>query len=40
MLFAGRKRPASGWEKGNYKATYSVVRDGQVVLKRDLETTL
>jgi hypothetical protein len=40
MLFAGRKRPASGWDKGNYKATYRVERDGQVVLKRDLETTL
>jgi len=31
---AGRKRPAGGWDKGNYKATYIVERDGQVVLKR------
>ena len=40
MLFAGRKRPTSGWDPGNYKATYIVEREGQVVLKRDLETTL
>ena len=40
LLFTGRKRPASGWEQGTYKATYVVERDGQVVLKRDLEFTL
>jgi hypothetical protein len=39
MLFAGRKRPASGWDQGTYKAMYVVKRDGQVVLKRDLELT-
>jgi len=37
MLFAGRKRPASGWDPGTYKATYTVEHDGQVVLKSDLE---
>ena len=40
LLFTGKKRPASGWEQGTYKATYVVERDGQVVLKRDLEFTL
>jgi len=40
MLFAGKKRPASGWDSGSCKATYTVERNGQVVLKRDLETTL
>jgi murein DD-endopeptidase MepM/ murein hydrolase activator NlpD len=40
LLFAGRRRPASGWNPGTYKATYVVERDGQVVLKRDLELTL
>ena len=40
LLFAGRRRPASGWDQGTYKATYVVERDGQVVLKRDLELTL
>ena len=40
LLFAGRKRPATGWDQGTYKATYVVERDGQVVLKRVLELTL
>ncbi|UPJ54656.1 M23 family metallopeptidase [Bradyrhizobium sp. 200] len=40
MLFTGRKRPATGWERGTYKATYVVERDGQVVLKKDMELTL
>jgi hypothetical protein len=37
LLFAGRKRPATGWDRGTYKAMYVVERDGQVVLQRDLE---
>lgn len=40
MLFTGRKRPTSGWDRGTYKATYVVERDGRVVLKKDLELTL
>ena len=40
MLFTGRKRPASGWERGTYKATYVVERDGRVVLRKELELTL
>ena len=40
LLFTGRKRPATGWDQGTYRATYVVERDGQVVLKRDLELTL
>jgi len=40
MLFAGRKRPAAGWDRGTYKATYVVERDGRVVLQKDLELTL
>lgn len=39
MLFAGRKRPANGWEQGTYKATYTVKRNGEVVLKKDFEVT-
>src|SRR5262249_58980799 len=37
MLFAGKKRPPSGWDHGTYKATYTVERDSQVVLQRQLE---
>ncbi len=40
MLFTGAKRPADGWGRGTYKATYVVEREGQVVLKRDLELAL
>jgi hypothetical protein len=40
MLFTGRKRPANGWDRGRYKATYVVERDGQVVLKKELELVL
>ena len=40
MLFTGRKRPATGWDRGTYKATYIVERDGRVVLKKDMELTL
>lgn len=40
MLFTGRKRPASGWDRGTYRATYVVERDGLVVLKKELELTL
>jgi hypothetical protein len=40
MLFAGRKRPANGWDRGAYRATYVVEHDGQVVLKQDLELPL
>jgi hypothetical protein len=40
MLFAGKKRPPGGWERGSYKATYVVERDGQIVLRKDLELML
>ncbi|WP_458758560.1 M23 family metallopeptidase [Afipia sp. TerB] len=40
MLFAGRKKPPNGWDKGTYTATYVVERDEQVVLKRSLELEL
>ncbi|WP_342804333.1 M23 family metallopeptidase [Bradyrhizobium sp. CSA112] len=40
LLFTGKRRPATGWERGTYKAMYVVERDGRVVLQRDLEFTL
>ena len=30
----------AGWDRGTYKATYVVERDGRVVLQKDLELTL
>jgi Peptidase family M23 len=40
MLVAGKRRAATGWERGTYKATYLVERDGRIVLQKDLELTL
>ncbi len=40
ILFAGRRRPDTGWDQGTYKAEYTVERDGQVVLKKLLELTI
>ncbi|WP_225704042.1 M23 family metallopeptidase [Bradyrhizobium cenepequi] len=40
MLFAGKKRPPNGWDHGTYKATYTVERDGKVVLEKRLELAL
>lgn len=34
MAFAGKKRPVDGWQPGNYRATYQVLRDGRVVSER------
>jgi hypothetical protein len=39
LLFAGRRRPPSGWAKGAYQATYTVRRDGRIVLERSFATT-
>jgi murein DD-endopeptidase MepM/ murein hydrolase activator NlpD len=36
MLFAGRKRPAGGWQPGDYMARVTVERGGQIVLERKL----
>ena len=40
LLFTGKKRPANGWDRGTYRATYVVERDGQVVLTKELEHNL
>lgn len=40
MLFAGRKRPPAGWDSGNYRASYRVVRDGTILLEQAFEVSL
>jgi murein DD-endopeptidase MepM/ murein hydrolase activator NlpD len=40
FLYAGRKRPPEGWKPGSYRATYSVRREGAVVLEESFETAL
>lgn len=40
MIFAGSRRPAGGWERGAYKASYSVRHDDKVVLERHFSIEL
>jgi hypothetical protein len=40
MLFAGRKRPKGGWDKGSYTATFIVERDAHVVLRKSFTLVL
>jgi hypothetical protein len=41
LLYAGRGRvPAGGWPAGEYRATYSVVRNGKTVLTNIAKITL
>ena len=40
MVFGGRRRPASGWAKGRYQATYTVSNGAQEVLTRSFALTL
>lgn len=40
LLFAGRKRPPTGWPPGSYAASFAVLRDGKVVLEHSFATTI
>lgn len=40
LLFAGKRRPPSGWTPGTYTAVYIVRREGSVVLQRRFTVTL
>ena len=40
MLFAGARRPASGWQAGSYEASYTLVRDGKTILEDRFELKL
>lgn len=40
MLFAGKKRPPSGWPSGRYKGTVTVAREGRTVASRTDTITL
>ena len=37
VLFGGRTRPSRGWPAGIYRATYRVIRDGQILLERSFK---
>ena len=36
FLFAGKKLPIGGWQTGNYQATFSVLRQGNDVLRQHM----
>lgn len=36
----GRRRPAEGWAPGHYAATYTVARDGVVVVEKDVSAEI
>jgi len=40
MKFVGKRRPADGWPKGAYTATYSILREGRVVTEQTFDVTL
>jgi murein DD-endopeptidase MepM/ murein hydrolase activator NlpD len=40
MVFAGVRRPAAGWPRGQYRGEYVVRRDGQEVLARNFAFSL
>ncbi|WP_428658590.1 M23 family metallopeptidase [Reyranella sp.] len=40
LIFAGRKRPPEGFKPGEYRADYSVVREGKILLQRTFEVSL
>jgi len=40
LVFAGTRKPASGWGKGTYRAKYRVLRDGNAVLERSFDIDL
>jgi hypothetical protein len=37
MLFAGKKRPETGFPPGTYRALYRVIRDGKVAIEQSFE---
>lgn len=40
LLYVGKPRPANGWRPGRYSATYTVKREGGIVLERSLDASL
>ncbi len=40
LVFAGSKKPAGGWDRGTYQASYTVIHEGNVVLERRFDIQL
>lgn len=40
LIFAGSRKPAGGWDRGTYQASYTVLREGRIVLERNFDVHL
>lgn len=40
LIFAGLRKPAAGWDRGTYRANYTVFHDKNVVLERSFDIDL
>ncbi len=40
LVFAGVRKPATGWDKGTYRGQYRVLRNGNAVLERSFDIDL
>ena len=40
MMFVGKRPPGGGWPRGVYRATYTIIHDGTVVVDRSFTTEL
>ncbi|QEL21671.1 M23 family metallopeptidase [Bosea sp. F3-2] len=40
LIFTGLRKPATGWDRGTYRAKYTVSHDGGVVLERSFDIEL
>lgn len=37
LIFAGSRKPAGGWDRGTYQASYAVLNEGKIVLERSFD---
>lgn len=40
LVFAGSRKPAGGWDRGTYRASYTVFNEGNMVLERSFDVHL
>lgn len=40
LSYVGKKRPSGGWQKGTYKATYTVKHDSEAIVEQDTSVTI
>ncbi|HEY5797434.1 MAG TPA: M23 family metallopeptidase [Bosea sp. (in: a-proteobacteria)] len=40
LIFAGSRKPAGGWDSGTYRASYTVLQEGRIVLEREFDVQI